>query len=364
MSNIWPQSVFLETAAQPGETFRPFRCVLLMPFAGRRFDALAETLERIIRSHVTTYLPGAHLDAIVERLDWVSSAGAIQHQLWERIATADIVFCDITGHNPNVMFEAGVCAAWKEANQVVFLRDEFYRPDQPFDIAPFRYATYRITSDGLPAFERTIINLLQDVFVGYPDRLGTATTLRLPLECDFADNRDDPRLYTPPLSHRRVRNGRFEFGSLWSYPHSWATLGKYPLSTFALTFSASFALVHPDKDHGYIGVGIRSQNYYAGFGHIVYLNRDGSIVMCQPAETSEGFVDIRLREAQPIELDAEHSFELEFSASTLSVQVDGCSATFPVADMPKVLGPGLIRFQSHVCWMGISRIGLSATQTL
>jgi hypothetical protein len=153
-----------------------------------------------------------------------------------------------------------------------------------------------------------------------------------------------------------------EFGSLWSFPHSWATLGKHPLSTFALTFSATFALVHPDKEHGYIGVGVRSQNYYAGFGHIVYLNRDGSIVMCQPAETSQGFVDVQLRKAEPIELDADYLFELAFSESTLTVRVDDCSSTFRVADMPKVLGPGFIRFQSHLCWMGISRIRLSTTE--
>jgi hypothetical protein len=33
---------------------------------------------------------------------------------------------------PNVMFEAGVCAAWKRVEEVIFIRDAFYRPDQPF----------------------------------------------------------------------------------------------------------------------------------------------------------------------------------------------------------------------------------------
>lgn len=361
MSDIWPQSVFRATSVQPDETFRAFRCVLLMPFSGRRFDVLAETLEQIVRKHVSAYLPGAHLgEAVVERLDWVTSAGAIQHQLWERIATADVVFCDITGQNPNVMFEAGVCAAWKEISQVIFLRDEFYRPDPPFDIAPFRYATYRMTSDGMPAFQQTVARLLQDVFVGFPDRLGSAPSTGLPVKMDFSDNRDDQRLYTPPFAHRRVREGRFEFGSLWSFPQSWATIGKTRLSTFALAFSATFAKTHPDKENGYIGVSVRSQNYYAGFGHIVYLNRDGSITMAQPSETSEGFTNILLRGPHPIDVSAEHPFEITFSESALAIRIDECSSMFPIADMPKVLGPGLIRFQSHVCWMAISRLALSA----
>src|SRR4051812_22906008 len=107
MSDVWPQSVFRSVSTHPDDTFRPFRCLLLMPFGGARFDELAATLERIVREHVKGYLPDVHWgDAVVERLDWVTSAGAIQNQIWERIANADLVFCDITGQNPNVMFEA------------------------------------------------------------------------------------------------------------------------------------------------------------------------------------------------------------------------------------------------------------------
>jgi hypothetical protein len=164
------------------------------------------------------------------------------------------------------------------------------------------------------------------------------------LEIDFADNRDDLRLYTPPFSHRRVRDGRFEFGSLLSFPHSWATLGKHRPSTFTLAFSATFALVHPDKEDGYIGVGVRNQNYYAGFGHIVDLNRDGSIVMCQPTEAGDGYANVQLRRPQAVDIDANHSFGVTFSESTLTVRVDHCSTAFPVADMSKVLAQDSLDF--------------------
>jgi hypothetical protein len=114
-----------------------------MPFAQRRFEVLARELERIVREYTAAVLPTIQIgEAKVERLDWIDSAGAVQTQLWDRIASADLVFCDLTGQNPNVMFEAGVCAALKRIEQVIFLRDVFYRPDQPFDIAPFRYIQY------------------------------------------------------------------------------------------------------------------------------------------------------------------------------------------------------------------------------
>src|SRR5258706_11613669 len=69
----------------------------------------------------------------VERLDWVTSSGVIQQQIWMKIFEADLVFCDVTGYNANVMFEAGVCAGWKRIEQVVFIRDQFYKGQAPFD---------------------------------------------------------------------------------------------------------------------------------------------------------------------------------------------------------------------------------------
>ncbi len=66
------------------------------------------------------------------------------------------------------MFEAGVCAAWKRVEQVIFIRDAFYRPDQPFDLAPFRYASYEMTSDGLPRFHNKLENLIAEVVVRFP----------------------------------------------------------------------------------------------------------------------------------------------------------------------------------------------------
>src|SRR5438093_1510288 len=151
MADIWPREVFENPAETSDESLRPFHCVLLMPFAPKRFEDVARELERLVREYTASVLPTVQIGpAKIERLDWVNSAGTVQDQLWERIANADLIFCDLTGQNPNVMFEAGVCAARKRIEQVIFLRDAFYRPDQPFDIAPFRYIQYQMTSEGIP----------------------------------------------------------------------------------------------------------------------------------------------------------------------------------------------------------------------
>ncbi len=50
----------------------------------------------------------------VDRLDWLTSTGIIHSEIWQKIIEADLIFVDITGYNPNVMFELGVVSAWKE----------------------------------------------------------------------------------------------------------------------------------------------------------------------------------------------------------------------------------------------------------
>jgi hypothetical protein len=332
-----------------------------MPFHSPRFEHVADFLKQLVTDGANQFFPTLQVGApVIERVDWVNSAGAIQHQIWERIAAADLVFCDLTGQNANVMFEAGVCAARKRIEQVIFLRDEYYRFDQPFDIAPFRYVTYAMTTDGVPRFAEKLQQFLLDVLIGFPDGRGSSATLGMPLTLDYSDNRDDERLVTPPFAHRRVRNGWLEFGSLWAFPNSWATVGKLRVSDFSLSFTARFAQVHPAKDHGYIGVGLRSQHFYAPYGHILYLNRDGSIVLTQPDETPNGYHDVRLRDATSIDPFAEHSFECTFTGARLSIKVDDFAKEVAVSTMPKVLGAGLVRLQAHVAWMAIRRLTLQS----
>jgi hypothetical protein len=364
MPGIWPHDTLRRATYASDESLRPFHCVMLTPFDSPRFEDLARELERIVRDYTERVLPTVQIGpAIVERLDWVNAAGTIQHQIWDRISKADLIFCDLTGQNPNVMFEAGVCAGWKRVEQVIFIRDAFYRPDQPFDIAPFRYVKYRMTTDGLPVFEETLKQLVVDVVIRFPDRDhgSESAAVDLPLEIDFSGNRDDRRLVTPPLAHRRVRDGLFEFGSLWSYPHSWATIGRIPFSTFKLQFVARFAKLHPNKERGFIGVGFRSHNVLVPFCHVVYLNRDGRVIMAQPDDAeSEGYRDIDLRDPQAMQLQTDHHFTIALTDTTLTVDVDDCHRQFPVADMPKLLSPGPIRLQSHLAWMGIRHLSLSS----
>ena len=355
MSEIWPFDVQQRLVFAPKESIRPFKCILLMPFESR-FNQVAD----LIHATVEMVFDGLRKDfqvqaPHVERLDWVVSTGVIQDQLWRRVAAADLVFCDLTGHNPNVMFEAGVCAAWLPVQKVIFIRDYFFKLQAPFDLAPVRYLEYSLTSEGVPGFVYKIEKHVREAVVAFPDDLGSPPFVTFPLDIDFRGNRDDLRLYTPYLAHRRAIDDTLEFGSVINYAQSWATVGKEPLSTFEVQFSARFCL--PIRGDRSINLGLRSHHYYAPYGHIFYLNADGKVVLTQPDDSKpNGYEDLVLREATEIDQQAFHDFRARFSAEVLEVEVDGFSRTFDVAKMPKVLGPGLIRLQSYGGWMALKRI--------
>ena len=348
MSELWPLDVRARLERAPPEPIRPFRCLLLMPFEGR-FDRVAEVIEPEIRNVTRHFQPDTLPE--IERLDWVTSSNVIQREIWEKIYGADLVFCDVTGYNANVLFEAGVCAGWKRIEQVVFIRDHFYRGQSPFDMAPVRYTEYSLTSDGIENFRKKVQLLAEDALKAYPDGQGSAPTITLPLHIDFESGVDDPRIYTPPLAHRRVLNGALEFGSLWHFGHSWASVGKRQFTTFSICLSARFVNPRPGA---WIGIGFRSQHFYANYAHMFYLRCDGGIILVEPNEIPPAlYSDKILRMPTSIDLTANHQFHVHFDEKNLTVGVDDFSSSRDVATMPKVFPSGLIRFQSSLSWMSL-----------
>jgi hypothetical protein len=101
-------------------------------------------------------------------------------------------------------------------------------------------------------------------------------------------------------------------------------------------------------------VGIRSQHFYAGFGHIVYLNRAGEVMRAQPDESQSGYRDIQLGGPRPIDLSADHRFEISLTESDFSIRVNDITRSFSLWLATRATP--IVRARLSRCgWQGIGR---------
>lgn len=360
MSEIWPYDINRRIRNNNINRLRKFKCVLLTPFESR-FNTISESIKNQFNTIYDRY-PGVLgfnlLSAEIKRLDWITSAGVIQNEIWDEIINADLIICDITGYNPNVLFESGVASALKSLPQVIFIRDHYFKQQSPFDLAPIRYAEYALTSDELPKFLEKIDNLILQAFIRFPDSNIDSKQIYIPANINFNGNHDDLRIYTPPFSHRRISDNSLEFGSIIVFTESWASIGNHQIQFFKLSFEGSFSNI--SKEEAWIGVGLRSQHPFANFGHVVYLLNTGSIIITEPNEEPPNYYrDNVLREKTQINLSIFHKFEILFSMDILDITIDDFSTQMKLENLPKVFGPGLIRFQSWNSRMKIKNISVS-----
>lgn len=80
----------------------------------------------------------------LERADGIGEPGRISIQVLQRIVNADHTVIDLTGLNPNVMYEMGVRQALRKPYVVIRPTDQ----QLPFDINDIRAVGYELTLDG------------------------------------------------------------------------------------------------------------------------------------------------------------------------------------------------------------------------
>jgi hypothetical protein len=91
----------------------------------------------------------------------LANLGTIMDQVWQGIRGADLVVADITGHNPNVMYEMGLAAALgKEA--IIMTQEQ----ELPFDLRHWRTIHYR--SDAIADLKRHLEASFRAVSARYP----------------------------------------------------------------------------------------------------------------------------------------------------------------------------------------------------
>ena len=108
---------------------------VLMPFSEPWSDGAYDLIRRVVDSLAV------ELVLSVYRADDIASPGKIPEQVKMAIAAADLIIADITGLNPNVMYELGFADASNKS--VVLLNQDI--GSSPFDVRDMRQVAYSRT---------------------------------------------------------------------------------------------------------------------------------------------------------------------------------------------------------------------------
>jgi hypothetical protein len=104
------------------------------------------------------------------RIDMITKSGEITDEIVETISLAEIVVVDVTGNNPNVMFEFGFALALKKAHAVISQSTEFLT----FDIKNVRTIIYQNSWRGIETLHKELQKFIKGALGGgQKDRKGS-----------------------------------------------------------------------------------------------------------------------------------------------------------------------------------------------
>jgi len=127
-------------------------CFYLCPFS--------EPFNTVYSEHVVPAVK--ELGHTISRADEIFGTQPIIEDIWEGINTAEIILADVTGRNPNVMYEIGM--AHTVGKPVIIITQTI--DDVPFDLKHFRCIVYTYTPKGIKSLEERITGTLRFVKSG------------------------------------------------------------------------------------------------------------------------------------------------------------------------------------------------------
>lgn len=122
-------------------------CFVLMPFKDKIYW---DIYEKFIK-------PACEINGLDAKVGDLDKPGVIIEQIWEEIVQAKIIIANITGLNPNVMYELGLAHAI--GKQVIILRDKDDVEEKvPFDIGHRRWILYKNDLSSVEELEKRVNN--------------------------------------------------------------------------------------------------------------------------------------------------------------------------------------------------------------
>ena len=121
--------------------------IAVMMSYSREFDPVYETIKQAC----------AEVNYPARRVDEIYGPNLIIKDVFTTIDTSKLVICDITGKNPNVLYEAGI--AHTRNVDVILLTQK--SDDVPFNLAQVRYIQYFPNAEGLQTLKADLVKTIE-----------------------------------------------------------------------------------------------------------------------------------------------------------------------------------------------------------
>jgi hypothetical protein len=172
-------------------------CFVIMPFAG----VFGTLYERVINPAVEA----TGLACI--RADEVFSEPQITHEIWKQIRSCRIVIAELTGRNPNVLYELRLAHAIGKP-VVIMTRNE---TDVPFDLKALRYLFFDVND---PSWGESLSNSLSEMclnIVSQPNFGTVLNDIETPENMDFEVINKSSEIEVTTINLSGQWEGRSEF---------------------------------------------------------------------------------------------------------------------------------------------------------
>lgn len=123
------------------------RCFMLMPF-NEKFDYIYGVIKKDLNDN----------GLICNRADEIAGSKPILNKILTEILKSRYIIADLTNYNPNVFYELGIAHSFKDAQNILLLKQKDSKI--PFDLTHLTYIEY--TPDNLRFLTATIKNFIQE----------------------------------------------------------------------------------------------------------------------------------------------------------------------------------------------------------
>jgi hypothetical protein len=109
----------------------------------------------------------SNYDFECEMVSYSKEVNLIHSNIVKNLYESDLVICDISGLNPNVMLEMGIRLAFDKP--IIVIKDK--ETDYPFDIRPLQYIEYNrdLKYTNMLNFEETLLNKIEATIKEYKE---------------------------------------------------------------------------------------------------------------------------------------------------------------------------------------------------